>query len=290
MTMMALVTGGRGQLAIELAARAPAGWTVVAPARADLDISDAAAVDAVVGRSAPDLILNAAAYVAVDKAESDSDTAFAVNRDGAANLARAATRVGARLAHVSTDFVFDGQKNRPYLPADATNPLGVYGASKLAGESAVMAVAPSALILRTAWVYSPNGANFMKTMLRLMAERGEVRVVADQIGTPTAASGLADTLWTLALAGVSGIHHHTDAGVASWYDFAQAIAEEGVALGLLPTLPRVTPIPTEAFPTPARRPAFSVLDKASTWALVQHRPMHWRGALRGVLRELGATT
>ena len=290
MTMKALVTGAHGQLASELAARAPEGWSVEAFARVDLDIRDTAAIDAVVARSAPDLILNAAAYVAVDKAEGDSDTAYAVNRDGAANLARAATRVGARMAHVSTDFVFDGEKTRPYLPGDATNPLGVYGASKLAGETAVAAAAPDALILRTAWVYSRTGGNFMKTMLRLMAERGEVRVVADQIGTPTVASGLADTLWALALAGAVGVYHHTDAGVASWYDFAEAIAEEGCAAGLLPTPPRVIPIPTEDFPTPARRPAFSVLDKTSTWALLGRRPAHWRSALRGELRQLGAST
>ena len=288
--MKAIVTGARGQLATELAARAPDGWTVEALTRDDLDIRDADAVSAVVARSAPDLILNAAAYVAVDKAESDSDAAYAVNRDGPANLAAAAVRAGARLAHVSTDFVFDGQKSRAYLPDDPTNPLGVYGASKLAGEQAVAAAAPAALILRTAWVYSPHGGNFMKTMLRLMTERGEVRVVADQVGTPTAATGLADTLWALALNGASGVHHHTDAGVASWYDFAEAIAEEGHAFGLLPNLPRVIPIPTEAFPTPARRPAFSVLDKTSTWTLLERRPAHWRVALREVLRAMGART
>ena len=266
------------------------GWTVEALARRDLDIRDAAAVDAVVAAAAPDLILNAAAYVAVDKAESDSETAFAVNRDGPANLARAAVRAAARFSHVSTDFVFDGQKSRAYLPGDPTNPLCVYGASKLAGEAAVAAVAPDALILRTAWVYGPHGGNFMKTMLRLMAERGEVRVVADQIGTPTSAAGLADTLWALSLAGASGVHHHTDAGVASWYDFAEAIGEEGHAAGLLPSAPRVIPIPTEAFPTPARRPAFSVLDKTSTWAFLDRRPAHWRSVLRGVLGEMGART
>lgn len=288
--MKALVTGANGQLATELAARAPEGWSVEAMSRADLDIRDAAAVTAVVARSAPDLILNAAAYVAVDKAEGDSDTAYAVNRDGPGNLARAAISVGARIAHVSTDFVFDGQKSRAYLPSDTPNPQGVYGASKLAGELAVAAAAPGGLILRTAWVYSPHGGNFMKTMLRLMAERGEVRVVADQIGTPTAASGLADALWALSIAGANGIYHHTDAGVASWYDFAVAIAEEGHAAGLLSTLARVIPIPTEAYPTPARRPAFSVLDTASSWALLDRRPPHWRTALRDGLQRMGATT
>ena len=145
---------------------------------------------------------------------------------------------------------------------------------------------PGALILRTAWVYSPHGGNFLKTMLRLMAERDEVRVVADQIGTPTSATTLADALWGLCLAGAEGIHHHTDAGVASWYDFAQAIGEDAYAAGLLKSEPRVLPIRTEDYPTPAQRPAFSVLDKSSTWAILGRPSPHWRYAMRGVLRRL----
>ncbi len=281
--MKALVTGAGGQLATELLIRSPAGWTVDALSEVDLDIRDLASVRAAVARSAPDIVLNAAAYTAVDRAETEPEIAWAVNRDGAANLALAAREAGARIAHVSTDFVFDGQASRAYRPDDAPAPLGVYGASKLAGEIAVAEAAPDALILRTAWVYSPHGGNFLKTMLRVMEARGEVRVVADQIGTPTSAPTLAEALWGLTLAGAVGTHHHTDAGVASWYDFAQAIGEDAHAAGLLPTAPRVIPIRTEDYPTPARRPAFSVLDKASTWAILGRPSGHWRPAMRAVL-------
>jgi dTDP-4-dehydrorhamnose reductase len=286
--MKALVTGAGGQLATELLISAPEGWSVEAIAEVDLDIRDAAAVTAAVKGWRPDLILNAAAYTAVDRAESEAAIAWAVNRDGAENLARAATETGARIAHVSTDFVFDGRASRAYRPDDAPNPLGVYGASKLGGETAVTRQAPQALILRTAWVYSPHGGNFLKTMLRLMGERGQVRVVADQIGTPTSAASLAETLWALALAGATGIHHHTDAGVASWYDFAQAIGEDAHAAGLLPATPRVIPIATADYPTPAQRPAFSVLDKTSTWAILGRPSEHWRSAMRSVLGQMAA--
>jgi dTDP-4-dehydrorhamnose reductase len=282
--MKALVTGAGGQLATELMAAPPDGWTVEEISELELDIRDAAAVSAAVRRSGPDLIVNAAAYTAVDRAEAESEIAWAVNRDGAANLAR--VEVGARFAHVSTDFVFDGQAGRAYRPDDAPAPLGVYGASKRGGEIAVQEVSPNALILRTAWVYSPHGGNFLKTMLRLMAERDEVRVVADQIGTPTSATTLAEALWGLCRIGAEGVHHHTDAGVASWYDFAQAIGEDAHAAGLLAREPRVLPIRTEDYPTPARRPAFSVLDNTSTWTLLGRPSPHWRSASREVLRRL----
>jgi dTDP-4-dehydrorhamnose reductase len=284
--MKALITGAGGQLATELMATIPEGWTAQPISEIDLDIRDGDAVDAAVTRIAPDLLLNAAAYTAVDRAETEREIAYAVNRDGAANLARAAVRAGARMAHVSTDFVFDGHATRAYRPDDAPSPLGVYGASKLAGELAVAEAAPGALILRTAWVYSPHGGNFLKTMLRVMAARGEVRVVADQIGTPTSATTLAQALWGLSLAGAEGVHHHTDSGVASWYDFAQAIAEDGVAAGLLSSLPKVIPIETADYPTPAHRPAFSVLDKASTWAILGGPFPHWRVTMREVMARM----
>jgi dTDP-4-dehydrorhamnose reductase len=287
--MKALVTGAGGQLASELVAAPPPGWTVQTISERELDIRDAAAVHAAVAASAPDLLLNAAAYTAVDRAESEADVAFAVNREGAANLARAATRVGARFSHVSTDFVFDGRASRPYRPDDQPGPLGVYGASKLAGEAAVAMAAPGALILRTAWVYSPHGGNFLKTMLRLMAAQGEVRVVADQIGTPTSATTLAAALWGLSVKGATGIHHFTDAGVASWYDFAVAIGEDAHAAGLLPEPPKVTPIATDDYPTPAARPAFSVLDKTSAWRILGRPSDHWRRPMRDVISRMGAS-
>ena len=281
--MRAIITGGGGQLATELVQSIPTGWSVSCLTRNDLDITDTDTVAAAVDRLAPDLIINAAAHTAVDRAESEADLAFAINRDGAANLARCATRRGVKLVHVSTDFVFDGHASRPYLPGDTAGPLGVYGASKHAGEIAVAQYAPNALIVRTAWVYAAHGRNFLTTMLRLMGKEEEVRVVSDQIGTPTSAKTLARALWELAQSPATGILHFTDAGVASWYDFAQAIAEESFASGVLKTMPRVTPIKATDYPTPAPRPGFSVLDKSETWALLGKPPVHWRAALREVL-------
>src|SRR3546814_8316543 len=203
-------------------ATVPTGITLVTLDRAALDIGDEKAVLARVDVERPDLILSAAAYTAVDKAENEQDAAARINTKGPGNLATAAAGLGARLAHVSTDFVFDGKSSRPYLPTDTPSPLGVYGATKLGGEKAVLAAPPDALIVRTAWVYSATGHNFVHTMLRLMRERGQVSVVADQIGTPTHAASLARAIWTLTDAEATGIHHFTDAGVASWYDFAVA--------------------------------------------------------------------
>ena len=198
-------------------------------------------------------------------------------------LADNARRIGARFVHVSTDFVFDGRSGIPYAPDAEPNPLGVYGRTKLEGERLA---GHGALIIRTAWVYAPTGGNFVRTMLRLMAERPEVRVVADQIGTPTYAPGLAAALWALAEKGVTGIHHHTDSGAASWYDFAVAIQEEALAIGLLDTAAPVIPIATAEFPTPARRPHFSVLDKRSTIAALGAPAPHWRVNLRHMLNEV----
>ena len=286
--MKAVVTGAGGQLARAWVAAAPAGWDVVAPTRAELDIADGVAVEAYVAKAAPDLVLSAAAYTAVDRAESERDRAYAVNGEGAGHVARAARSAGARLIHVSTDFVFDGRSGTPYRPHDPTGPTGVYGASKLAGEVAVAAADPDALIVRTAWVYGPGGANFVATMLRLMASRPEVRVVADQIGTPTSTLSLAAALWGFAATDAKALWHYTDAGAASWYDFAQAIAEEAVQLGLLESAPPVIPIATADYPTPAVRPAYSVLDKSASFALLGAAAPHWRVALRAVLKEMKA--
>jgi dTDP-4-dehydrorhamnose reductase len=186
---------------------------------------------------------------------------------------------------VSTDFVFDGASGAPYRPDDAPNPLGVYGRSKREGEEAVRTAHPAALIVRTAWVHGAGGANFVATMLRLMAERETLGVVADQLGTPTHADGLALALLALAEAGVTGTHHWTDAGVASWYDFAVAIREEGLARGLLAHAAAVRPIATADYPTPARRPANGVLDKTSAWA-VTGPAAHWRDGLRACLEAM----
>lgn len=281
--MKVLVTGAAGQLGQALIATAPPRARVVTMDRAALDIGDRAAVAKAIESERPDLIVNAAAYTAVDKAENEPDLAFRINADAPAHLAEAAKGTGARLIHISTDFVFDGTAPHPYRPDDKANPLGVYGASKRAGEEAVLAVSPDALIVRTAWVYAARGHNFVRTMLRLMRERSSVSVVADQIGTPTHAASLARAIWKLADARAAGVHHFTDAGVASWYDFAVAIAEEAEALGLIGQV-LVTPIAASQYPTPARRPTFGVLDKAETWAITGV-PRHWRAELRLMLNE-----
>lgn len=280
--MKALITGANGQLGTALRRSVPEGMTATAVDFAELDITDPDAVAAMVDRLRPDIILNAAAYTAVDRAESDEAVAEAVNATAVGHLAAAARAAGARLVHVSTDFVFDGRLGMPYAPDAATAPLGVYGRTKRAGE---LLAGEQALIVRTAWVYAPTGGNFVRTMLRLMAQRPEVRVVADQIGTPTYAPGLAAALWALAGQDATGIFHYTDSGAASWYDFAVAVQEEALALGLLTQAVPVVPIASADFPTPARRPFYSVLDKSSTTARLGVAP-HWRGNLRLMLNEI----
>lgn len=283
-----LITGGGGQLTWELVRTAPPQWQVTALTRGELDVCDPDAMRHEVLSISPNLIINAAAYTAVDKAEQESERAYAVNSTGAAHVATAAGAARARLVQISTDFVFDGHGSAPYKPNDPPNPLGVYGASKLSGERAVMEICNGqAVVLRTAWVYSSHGANFVKTMLRLMRERDEIRVVADQIGTPTWARGLAECIWAIATKPeITGLHHWTDAGVASWYDFAVAIQEEGRQLGLLSRAIPVIPIATDDYPTAARRPAYSVLDNASTRKLLGAIPPHWRASLRNMLGDL----
>lgn len=281
--MKVLITGANGQLGRALQASAPAGASIIATGSAELDIRDAEAVDALVLAERPDVIFNAAAYTAVDKAESEEALAARLNADAVANLVRAAGETGARLVHVSTDFVFDGASGAPYTPDAPTAPLGAYGRTKLLGERAA---GPDALIVRTAWVYGSQGGNFVRTMLRLMAERDEVRVVADQIGTPTFAGSLAEALWRLDAAGAKGLFHYTDSGAASWYDFAVAIQEEALALGLLARAVPVIPIATSDYPTPARRPHCSVLDKSTTFALLGETAPHWRVNLRKMLKEI----
>lgn len=286
-TTRVLITGAGGQVGRMLLETRPEAVETIACTHAELDIGAPEAVREFVGRHRPGVIINAAAYTAVDKAESEPDTAMRINAEGPGRLAAAARECGARLIHISTDFVFDGTASTPYRPDSATNPLSVYGRTKRDGEAAVLDSLPEhATIVRTAWVYAATGANFVRTMLRVMRANGAVRVVADQVGTPTAARSLAETLWRItADPQIRGIHHWTDAGVASWYDFAVAIAEEGAALGLVPPEIGVTPIATSEYPTPARRPSYSVLDKGSL-APYGISPIHWRKRLRAVLKEI----
>lgn len=281
--MKALIVGGKGQLGQALQAQAPAAVEWVALSRTELDVTDPEAVLEAAQTHRPDLIFNAAAYTAVDRAESEIALARATNATAVAHLARAAQSVGAKLVHVSTDFVFDGTGSRAYAPEMPASPLGAYGQTKFEGEQAAGA---QALIVRTGWVYAPKGGNFVRTMLRLMTEHDEVRVVMDQIGTPTYAPGLAAALWALSGKGLQGLYHYSDAGVASWYDFAVAIEEEARALGLLTRPVLLVPITTADYPTPARRPAFSVLDKSSTWTALGQISKHWRVNLRDMLKAV----
>jgi dTDP-4-dehydrorhamnose reductase len=285
--MKVLITGVGGQVGRGLLSTAPPGMAVLGSSHKELDISDADAVHKYVRAELPAVIVNAAAHTAVDRAESEAELARRVNSDGPRHLASAAREVGARLIHISTDFVFDGTASSPYRPDAATNPLSVYGRTKLAGEQAVLEVLPeSSVVLRTAWVYAAEGNNFVRTMLRIMNANKSVRVVADQVGTPSAARALAEALWKIvAMPEIRGIHHWTDAGVASWYDLAVAIAEEGAQLDLVPRDAAVTPIATRDYPTPARRPPYSVLDKTSLVS-VGFAPVHWRKRLREVLVEM----
>jgi dTDP-4-dehydrorhamnose reductase len=283
------ITGCSGQVGSALVASAPQGIELCALSRKELNIGDAAALASAVMRFQPQLIINAAAYTAVDTAETEPELADRINAQAPRHLAEAARALpGCRLLHISTDYVFNGQAARPYQPSDVTDPLSVYGRTKLAGEQAVLGVlGERALVLRTAWVYAPQGKNFLLTMLRLMRERGAVRVVADQKGTPTAAASIARALWKIAeLPTMHGIHHWTDDGVTSWYEFAVAIAEDALAAGVLSQPASVTAITTAEYPTAARRPANSALDTRATVRQLGIAPPYWRQSLRSTLTEL----
>ncbi len=287
--MRVLITGSGGQVGRELVRAAPPDAELRALSRGELDIGDEAAVWAVVKEFMPAVIINAAAYTAVDRAETERDLAWKVNATAPRLLAQsAAAQGGCRLIHISSDYVFSGESSRPYRTDDGPGPINEYGRSKLGGERAVQqALGAMAVIVRSSWVYSAHERNFLHTMLRLMREGRPVRVVADQIGAPTSAASLASALWAFASRpGVSGLHHWTDAGVASWYDFAVSIADQAVVAGLIPDRVEVTPIATEEYPTAARRPAFSLLDTRPTVAAVGTRPAHWARELKATLQSI----
>jgi dTDP-4-dehydrorhamnose reductase len=286
-----LVTGQKGQVVSALAERAPPGVEVLTLGRPDLDLADPASIRAAFDGETADVVINAAAYTAVDKAESEPELAMRVNGAGAGLVADIARDLGAPIIQLSTDYVFDGSLDRPYREDDATGPLGVYGRSKLAGEEAVATANPRHAILRTAWVYSPFGANFVKTMLRLGETRDEVRVVGDQRGAPTSALDIADAIFIVALKMLAepgmadyGVFHLTGAGEATWAEFAEAIFSEAQAFGRKPV--RVTPITTAQYPTPARRPANSRLDDALLERVYGVRLPQWRDSLKPVVARL----
>ena len=286
--MKVFVVGSRGQLGQSLAETAPATVDFAGADLPELDILDAPALRAHLADERPGFVVNAAAYTAVDKAEDEPEMARRVNVDGARNVAEAACNAGARVIYISTDFVFDGSKSMPYEPDDSPAPLSVYGATKLDGEVAVREASDGdAIVIRTAWLYSRFGHNFVKTMLRLMEERDELSVVADQHGTPTWARSLAEVIWAAIGPDLpGGVYHWTDGGEASWYDFAAAIYQEARRSGLLDRDVEIRAIPTEEYPTPARRPAYSVLDCSATVAAlgVEQRP--WAERLQQMLAEM----
>ncbi|MEP6885913.1 MAG: dTDP-4-dehydrorhamnose reductase [Gammaproteobacteria bacterium] len=285
--MKVLVLGGGGQVASAVVAAAPASIQIVVKSRTELDICDERALARTLADSGATWVINAAAYTAVDLAEDEAAQAMAVNDTAVGAMAAAALTVGCRLLHLSTDFVFDGESNRAYRPDDKPNPLNVYGASKLGGERHVLNADPSGIVLRTAWVYAATGRNFVLTMLRLMRDKEHLDVVCDQIGTPTWAAGIGAAIWGLIEgAAPGGIYHWTDLGLASWYDFAVAIQDDALARGLLRRAVPIAPIPSAAYPTRARRPAFSVLDTGSTRAVIQAPARNWRHNLRTMLDEL----
>lgn len=285
--MRVFITGSdRGQLHWELLRSCPAHVEIVG-VTPRLDLSDLAAIAATIELLQPDTIINAAAYTAVDKAESEAEIAATLNVHAVEQLARSAAVLSARVVHVSTDFVFGQSNGAPFATDAPTQPVSVYGKTKLAGEQALLReLGDKGTIVRTAWVYSSNGNNFVKTMLRLMRERGEVGVIADQTGSPTWAHSLAKALWRALDVKCSGVLHWTGAGVASWYDFAVAIAEEATELGLLDKDVTINPLTTEQYPTPAARPAYSVLQLHDTWKVLGITAPQWRTDLRTMLEEL----
>nr|WP_314420577.1 dTDP-4-dehydrorhamnose reductase [uncultured Erwinia sp.] len=284
--MKILLTGANGQLGKCFQDRFPKEWQVYAASSAELDITDKERVLSASSAYKPDVIVNAAAYTAVDKAENETELATQVNAVGPANLASAAKALGARFIHVSTDYVFDGTATSPYLEDDITNPLGVYGKSKLEGERAVAEVLPQSIIVRTAWVFSEYGNNFLKTMLRLGSDRPSLGIVADQYGCPTYAGDIAYALITLIEKNVTGgIYHYCGDKSVTWYQFADEIFRQAVSLKILPQAPLLNAITTKEFPTPAARPAYSTL---STEKIQESgiQPSDWQKAIGHVIKKL----
>lgn len=286
-----LLTGITGQVGQELRQTLTTLGEVIEVSRQQLDLSQPTQIQSQIAKLKPKIIVNAAAYTAVDKSESESDLAMAINATAPKEIAIAAREVGATLLHISTDYVFSGQNHTPYLETDSTAPLGVYGKSKLLGEVGVRENCDRHIILRTAWVYGARGhGNFVKTMLRLGAERSELKVVADQIGSPTWSYDIASVITqllskSLADPNIQGTYHFTNSGVASWYDLAVATFAEARQLGFPLKIEQVIPITTAEFPTPTQRPAYSVLSKTKITQAIGVHPPYWRNSLKKMLSE-----
>ncbi len=286
--MSILLLGAQGQVGQALMKTLTPLGTLVPIGRQQMDLTDLAAIALKIKTLQPQLIVNAAAYTAVDKAESEPELAYRINAEAPAAIAQSAAACGAALVHISTDYVFSGQAGSPRCETDATGPLSVYGKTKLAGEDAVRAALDQHVIVRTAWVYGAQGkSNFLKTMLRLGKAQSEVNVVADQVGSPTWANDLAAAIARLSekVTAVPGTYHYTNSGVASWYDFAIAIFEEARALGMPLKVQTVNPITTADYPTPAPRPAYSVLNCQKIARILGDSPPYWRQSLRAMLTD-----
>jgi dTDP-4-dehydrorhamnose reductase len=295
-TIKVMLTGKDGQLGKALLEKIPVGFEIVALGRQDLDLSNKEACHNAVIEYRPDWVLNAAAYTSVDRAESEPELAMAVNAVAPEAFAQALGEVGGRLLQVSTDFVFNGNQAHPYHPDQPVDPISVYGATKAEGERLVQKALPAShhCILRTSWVYGPVGNNFCLTMLRLhrlkSAQNETLNVVADQIGCPTSALNLACACWSAINHGTSGIHHFCDAGAASWYDFAIAIGDAGVAAGIIDQSAKVVPIRSSEYPTPARRPGYSLLDCTATRIALELETNHWQKELSKVIAKIPKPT
>lgn len=285
--MNVLVTGAGGQLGTALQACAPADINCIAVDRLALDISDEAAVKRKLNEAQIAVVINAAAYTDVERAEREPDQATRINATACATLARACATHGARMIHVSTDFVFDGRKSTPYSPADRPNPLSVYGRSKLQGEREVTSIlGDQACVIRTSWLHSAHGANFVTKVLARMQTGEPVRVVTDEMGSPTAAYTLARAAWAGMRSTASGIHHWSDAGAISRFEFAHAIAREAFSIGLLSRMPRLEPARVADFKSAAQRPAYSVLDARDTQTAFGIETIHWCDGLKLTLSKL----
>jgi dTDP-4-dehydrorhamnose reductase len=284
-----VLIGAKGQVGQELQVTLPQLGEVISIGREELDLTNSEKISQLIREIHPDYLVNASAYTAVDKAETEPDLAYSINATAPKIMAESAEKIQAKFLHISTDYVFDGRKNTPYLETDLTNPLGVYGQSKLRGEEEIKTVNSQAIILRTAWVYGSYGkSNFVKTMLRLGKEREELKVVVDQVGSPTWAKDIAAAITHLLINADNppGIYNFTNSGVASWFDLTKAIFEEAKISGIPLKIQRVIPITTAEYPTPAVRPAYSVLSGQKISQQLGYIPPYWRDSLKAMLTQI----
>ena len=287
MSLRTLIFGSLGQVGNALQETAPKSTVIVAHDFAETDIRDRAAIAKTLRESQPDVVINCAAFTKVDDAETRTDEARDVNAVAPGLIAELTAAASIRFIHISTDYVFDGQAHSPYARDAAVAPIGAYGATKLEGERRVIAAAPDSVVVRTAWVHSGGGVNFVRTAVRLLSAGTPMKVVDDQIGTPTRAKHLAIALWRITeLPQMRGILHFTDAGVASWFDVAVTVRETLEASGRLGTGARVTPVRSDQFKTLARRPPYSVLDKHDSWEAIGYEPPHWRVGIIDSVHEM----